>query len=394
MAPPKLKDTLKRAKLTDKATKAAANKGTLPKPKQVADVAAAIAAQEGIARLAAEDADSEDSEDDEDENDDEAKPLSRKDQRKAKKLAEAAAAAEEDDEEDDDDEEEDGDEAPQLYDTTRLDLSESDSEIENVENEVEDIPLSDVELDSDNDAIPYQKVTKNNKPALLQAKARISLPYAKMSFVDTLVHVAEAPIQLKDIYDDMEKELAFYKQGLDACKSARKQLKKAGVPFVRPMDYFAEMVKSDEHMEKLKEKLVEEATSKKASEEARRQRDLKKFGKKVQNNKLQERAKEKRETMDKIKNLKRKRSGQEMSTEEFDIAVEEAASENHKIDKANNHKREAKDAKFGFGGKKRFRKSNTSESSGDMSGFNQGRNNAPHKKKPQSRPGKSRRNRG
>ncbi|RMI98221.1 eukaryotic rRNA processing [Yarrowia lipolytica] len=290
------------------------------------------------------------------------------------------------------DDEEDDDEVPQLYDTTRLDLSESESEIENVENEVEDIPLSDVELDSDNDAIPYQKVTKNNKPALMQAKARISLPYAKMTFVDTLVHTSGA-IELKDIYDDMEKELAFYKQGLDAAKVARKELLKAKVPFTRPLDYFAEMVKSDEHMEKLKQKLIEEATSKKASEEARRQRDLKKFGKKVQHNKLQERAKDKKETLEKIKSLKRKRAGQEMTSEEFDIAVEEAAADNHNIE-GKNHKRQAKDAKFGFGGKKRFRKANTSESSGDLSGFNQKRNNAPVKKRQQSRPGKSRRNRG
>lgn len=34
-----------------------------------------------------------------------------------------------------------------------------------------------------------------------------------------------------------------------------------------------------------------------------------------------------------------------------------------------NHKRAKKDAKFGFGGKKRYSKSGTAESSGDVSGF-------------------------
>ncbi|KAG5372070.1 rRNA-processing protein [Yarrowia sp. C11] len=386
---PKLKDSLKAAKANDKAAKIAAKKGVLPKPKDVAVVAKQMVVEEDDGDDEEDDDEEEDEEEEDDDEEDEETPvLSRKEARKLKKLAAAAAAEEEDDE----DSGEDSDEVPQLYDTNRLDLSESESEIENQENEVEDIPLSDVELDSDNDAIPYQKVTKNNKPALLQAKARISLPYAKMTFVDTLVHTSGA-IELKDIYDDMEKELAFYKQGLEAAKTARKELLKAKVPFTRPLDYFAEMVKSDEHMEKLKQKLIEEATSKKASEEARRQRDLKKFGKKVQHNKLQERAKDKKDTLDKIKSLKRKRAGQEMTSEEFDIAVEEAASENHNIE-GKNHKRQAKDAKFGFGGKKRFRKANTSESSGDMSGFNQKRNNAPVKKRQQSRPGKSRRNRG
>ncbi len=77
------------------------------------------------------------------------------------------------------------------------------------------------------------------------------------------------------------------------------------MPFSRPNDYFAEMVKSDEHMGKVKQKITEEATNKKAATEARKQRDLKKFGKQVQIAKLQERDKAKRETLGKIDLLKR-----------------------------------------------------------------------------------------
>lgn len=80
------------------------------------------------------------------------------------------------------------------------------------------------------------------------------------------------------------------------------------MPFSRPTDYFAEMVKSDEHMGKIKQKMVDEASNKKAGSEARRQRDLKKFGKQVQVAKLQERDKAKRETLDKINLLKRSES--------------------------------------------------------------------------------------
>jgi len=58
-------------------------------------------------------------------------------------------------------------------------------------------------------------------------------------------------------------------------------------------------------MAKIKAKLIDEAASKKASAEARKQRDLKKFGKQVQVAKLQEREKEKKNTMEKIKVLKR-----------------------------------------------------------------------------------------
>lgn len=58
-------------------------------------------------------------------------------------------------------------------------------------------------------------------------------------------------------------------------------------------------------MGKVKKKLYDEAAGKKASAEARRQRDLKKFGKQVQVAKLQQRNKEKRDTLEKINSLKR-----------------------------------------------------------------------------------------
>lgn len=105
--------------------------------------------------------------------------------------------------------------------------------------------------------------------------------------------------------DDLNRELAFYKQSLDAVTEARILFKREGVPFSRPTDYFAEMVKTDEQMGKIKHKMTEEAANKKAAAEARKQRDLKKFGKQVQVAKLQERDKAKRETLDKINLLKR-----------------------------------------------------------------------------------------
>ena len=108
--------------------------------------------------------------------------------------------------------------------------------------------------------------------------------------------------------DDLTRELAFYKQCLDSANEARTLLKKEGVPFSRPNDYFAEMVKSDEHMGKIKQKMAEEAANKKAAAEARKQRDLKKFGKQVQVAKLQERDRQKRDTLGKIDLLKRSMS--------------------------------------------------------------------------------------
>jgi rRNA-processing protein EBP2 len=171
----------------------------------------------------------------------------------------------------------------------------------------EDIPMSDLEdLDDEEkeDIIPHQRLTINNTVALTAALKRIALPISKLPFSEHQSVTTSEPVSIEDVSDDLTRELAFYAQSLSAVKEARKQLKAEGVPFTRPTDYFAE-VKADEHMAKIKAKLIDEAASKKASAEARKQRDLKKFGKQVQVAKLQERDKERKQTLDKIKTLKR-----------------------------------------------------------------------------------------
>lgn len=182
---------------------------------------------------------------------------------------------------------------------------------EEEEEDEEDIPISDLEdLDDEDreDLIPHTRLTINNTSALLAALERIALPTDKktpFSAHQSIISAAETAESIPDVSDDLARELAFYSQCLDAAQQGRAKLLAEGVPFSRPKDYFAEMVKEDAHMEKIKAKLVEEASSKKAAAEARKLRDLKKFGKQVQVAKLQERQKAKRETLEKIKTLKR-----------------------------------------------------------------------------------------
>jgi rRNA-processing protein EBP2 len=184
-------------------------------------------------------------------------------------------------------------------------------EDEDEEEDEKDIPLSDIEsLNSEDkgDVTPYQRLTINNVSALQAAHKRIALSVSTLPFsVHQSITTAE-PVVIEDIDDDLNRELAFYSQSLSAVKEARKQLKAEGNAFTRPVDYFAEMVKSDEHMGRVKAKLVDEAAGKKAAAEARKQRDLKKFGKQVQVAKGQERDKAKRDTLEKIKVLKRSMS--------------------------------------------------------------------------------------
>ncbi len=172
----------------------------------------------------------------------------------------------------------------------------------------EDIPLSDIESlgeEEKADVVPHQRLTINNTSALLKALRSIALPTSSLPFSEHQTITSAEQTTISDVDDDLNRELAFYKQSLEAVKEARSRLRREGVPFSRPTDYFAEMVKSDEHMGKIKHKLTDEAANKKAAAEARKQRDLRKFGKQVQVAKLQERDKAKRETLDKINILKR-----------------------------------------------------------------------------------------
>ncbi|KAF5631577.1 rRNA processing EBP2 [Fusarium sp. NRRL 52700] len=372
-----------------------------------------------------------------------------KDDEKKEKTIEIEAEFEDDDEEEDEDEEdEDEDENEPQYDLNAInDSDDSDSSIELEEKIVrkpkrdtlkkseiaklaaekkaaaqeeddddeededeEDIPMSDLEDLEDEDKediIPHQRLTINNTAALLAALNRISIPTDKSVPFATHQSIISTDLTseaIPDVSDDLQRELAFYSQSLEAARSARKLLRKENVPFSRPKDYFAEMIKEDAHMEKVKAKLVEEASNKKAAQEARKLRDLKKFGKQVQVAKLQERQKAKRETLEKIKNLKRKRSetgGAGLDTKEadiFDVGVEKemkghnprAGAGRGQVGAGANHKRAKKNEKYGFGGKKRHAKSGDAMSSGDLSGFDPKKMKAGSRVS-KSRPGKARR---
>lgn len=176
-----------------------------------------------------------------------------------------------------------------------------------------DLALSDLSEEDREDVVPHQRMTINNGPALAASRKRIAVvsdkPKHPFHFHNSLVSVDQpADTLIPDAMDDETRELMFYKIARDATVTARGLLKKEKIPFSRPADYFAEMVKTDDHMNRIKKKLYDEAARKKSSEEARKLRDAKKFGKQVQVAKEQERARQKKDTLNKIQELKRSRS--------------------------------------------------------------------------------------
>lgn len=184
--------------------------------------------------------------------------------------------------------------------------SEAEENDEDDEDE-EDSGDEDDEQDTDNkETRKPERVKANDKDKMLRILEEFKLK--KLPWIETMSVTSSEPISVEDPNDDMKRELAFYQQALEAAKIGREKVLEAGVPFTRPDDYFAEMIKSDEHMAKIRTRLMNEAARVKASEDAKKQRHNKKFGKKLQLEKERERQKQKAETLEKIKQLKRSKS--------------------------------------------------------------------------------------
>ncbi|KAJ7464751.1 eukaryotic rRNA processing protein EBP2-domain-containing protein [Mycena galericulata] len=249
-------------------------------------------------------------------------------------------------------------------------------EEEDEEGEEDDVALDDVES-VDDDAVPRQKIEIDNTVALARIRDTIQLDRS-FPWTETLVLSYPESIEV-DVNDDLTRELAFYKQALHGANAARALAAKHNFPFTRPADYFAEMVKSDAHMERIRQRLLDERAGIKKSDDKRKEREGKKFGKQVQIEKLKEREKSKKEMEERLKGLKRKRGDMldkpSVDDDAFDVAVEDAISDRPakrgrgaaaggrggpKVS------RQARDQKYGFGGAGKRSKSNTRESTDDF----------------------------
>ncbi|KAF8073955.1 eukaryotic rRNA processing protein EBP2-domain-containing protein [Lyophyllum atratum] len=244
-----------------------------------------------------------------------------------------------------------------------------------------DVLLEDVDF-VDDDAVPRQKIEIDDKIALERIRETIQLD-PSFPWTETLVLSYPQTIDV-DVNDDLNRELAFYKQALHSADAARTLAAKHKFPFTRPADYFAEMVKTDSHMERIRQRLLDESAGIKKSEDKRKEREGKKFGKQVQVEKLKEREKSKKDMEERLKGLKRKRKdildNPQAGDDEFDIAVEDAIADRPakrgrgagasggRGTSGGRGGRQARDSKYGFGGANRRSKSNTRDSTDDFGG--------------------------
>ncbi|RMC08562.1 hypothetical protein DUI87_14809 [Hirundo rustica rustica] len=166
-----------------------------------------------------------------------------------------------------------------------------------------------------------------------------------------------------DPENDFQREMSFYRQAQAAVLEALPRLHKLQVPTRRPDDYFAEMAKSDQQMQKIRQKLKSKQEAMERSEKAKQLRAMRKYGKKTEN-------------------LYFLRCSCDVFTlaglsDKLDFLDEEQTSSqgnkkgnaNQRTKKGPNAKRRYKNQKFGFGGKKKGSKWNTKESFNDISSF-------------------------
>ncbi|KAF6251220.1 eukaryotic rRNA processing [Scenedesmus sp. NREL 46B-D3] len=212
----------------------------------------------------------------------------------------------------------------------------------------------------------------------------------EQAWEEGLVVTSREPTQVADVDDDLARELAFYNQALSATVVAISRFQAAGKPWLRPPDYYAEMVKGDEQMARIKDRLMYEQQQIDQATERRKAREQKAYAKQVQAEKVKERAQEKKRQIQQVQQLRKQREKSGFAGElDFDAEMSGAARRQqqqgqgqHKGQRAGvriqagatpNKKRQMKDAKFGFGGRKRLQKQNDAFSAADMSGYKPGK---------------------
>ena len=135
----------------------------------------------------------------------------------------------------------------------------------------------------------------------------------------TTDHDCTIPSELQ-IKDDIKREVAIYNSTRENVMKGMQFLVQSGVPISRPDDFFAEMLKSDQHMSNVKGRLLKQQVKIKTFEEKKQRAENKKFHKAIKEFKMKAKHTEKRENLEQISKLKKriKERGDDMEDADFD----------------------------------------------------------------------------
>lgn len=206
----------------------------------------------------------------------------------------------------DDDDEEDGKQEKQV-DFSKL-VGVGDTDEDDVEGDMEMMALSD---------LPSQIVTniRNDEAALEKKLFDIGLftggqdGTEKGVFWDSLCVTMPLNEELEDklALDDLEREQKFAEMATAAAHIGLERLRREKVKFRRPTDYFAEMVKTDDQMSKVKARILHEKERIDAAEKRRHNREMSKNRKKVRSEQMAREQEKKRKAKEEIETIHRLR---------------------------------------------------------------------------------------
>lgn len=120
---------------------------------------------------------------------------------------------------------------------------------------------------------------------------------------------------------EIKREIAFYNTARDNVMQGMRFLIQSKVPIARPDDFLAEMLKTDQHMIDIKQRLLKQQTKIKTFEENKTKQENKKLHKALKDFKMRAKHSEKRENMKNIEKLKKKiqqKGGDQLADNEFD----------------------------------------------------------------------------
>lgn len=106
---------------------------------------------------------------------------------------------------------------------------------------------------------------------------------------------------VKSVDDEFFREFQFSEQAKQAAESVLPRLKELGIPTELPKTYKGEMVKDERQMANIRDNLKTKKDAIDKSEKMKKLRELKKIGKKIQEEVLRKRSKDKKEFLDKVK---------------------------------------------------------------------------------------------
>ncbi|XP_012288254.1 probable rRNA-processing protein EBP2 homolog [Orussus abietinus] len=188
--------------------------------------------------------------------------------------------------------------------------SESDSEYDSSDQELQEAFSKGLLKSGLNVATEIKKSHKNNVNGMKRKlnEIKLNLPWIeRLDMVNALAPLApELALQMQEeeikrakqlqgnkklpqysttedpVLNDFRRETMFHRQAQGAVLDGIIRLKKLEIPTTRPDDYFAEMAKTDEHMHKVREKLMKKQIETQRSERVRQLRQQKKMRKKKQ----------------------------------------------------------------------------------------------------------------